>query len=186
MSNTSEGSRSAADTRGKTSAVVMALTIMALGAFVAYDSVTGLTGPGYAQVGPGGFPVIVGIAVLLAGSSLLAPAVRGQWRVTWIDLAPSAGSGPSTASGLSAVSLRGLMLVAAALTLNVVLFAPLGFIAASAVLFACVSVALGSKRFILDVVIGVGLAATIYVVFVEGLGLQLPAGDLWESLPWTR
>ena len=45
----------------------MALAVMALGAFVAYDSVTGLTGPGYAQVGPGVFPVIVGIGLLLAG-----------------------------------------------------------------------------------------------------------------------
>ena len=180
MSNASEGSRSSADTRGRTSAVVMALAVMALGAFVAYDSATGLTGPGYAQVGPGVFPVIVGIGLLLAGAGLLAQAIRRQWRVIWIDLAPAAGSGPSAAS------LRGLMLVATALTLNVVLFAPLGFIAASAVLFACVSAALGSKRFILDIVIGVGLAATIYVVFAKGLSLQLPAGDLWTSLPWTR
>jgi putative tricarboxylic transport membrane protein len=180
MSNASEGSRSSAETLGKTSAVVMALAIMALGAFVSYDSVTGLTGPGYAQVGPGVFPVIVGIALLLAGGGLLAAAMRGQSGVTWIERPPSAGSDPSAAS------LRGLVLVAAALVLNVALFAPLGFIAASAVLFACVSAALGSKRFILDVVIGVGLAATIYIVFVKGLGLQLPAGDLWESLPWTR
>jgi hypothetical protein len=34
--------------------------------------------------------------------------------------------------------------------------------------------------------IGVGLAAAIYLVFTKGLGLQLPAGDLWTSLPWTR
>jgi len=180
MSNASEESRGSAETRGKTSAVVMALAIMALGAFVAYDSATGLTGPGYAQVGPGVFPVIVGVGLLLAGGGLLASAMRSQWGVTWIERPPSTGSDPSTAS------LRGLMLVAAALVLNVVLFAPLGFIAASAVLFACVSAALGSKRFILDVVIGVGLAATIYIVFVKGLGLQLPVGDLWESLPWTR
>ena len=164
----------------------MALAVMALGAFVAYDSVTGLTGPGYAQVGPGVFPVIVGIGLLLAGGGLLAVAIRGQWRVTWMDLAPSAGPGPSATSGPCHASLRSLMLVAAALALNVVLFAPLGFIAASAVLFACVATALGSKRFILDVVIGVGLAAAIYVVFTKGLGLQLPAGDLWTSLPWTR
>ena len=96
MSNVSDEADSA-DTRGKTSAVVMALAVMALGAFVAYDSLTGLTGPGYAQVGPGVFPVIVGIALLLAGGGLLAPAIRGQWRVTWMDLAPSAGSGSSTA-----------------------------------------------------------------------------------------
>ena len=184
MSNVSDEAHGSADTRGKTSAVVMALAIMALGAFVAYDSVTGLTGPGYAQVGPGVFPVIVGIGLLLAGGGLLAQAIRRRWRVTWIDLAPSAGSG--AASGPRNASLRSLMLVAAALALNVVLFAPLGFIAASAVLFACVSAALGSKRFVLDVVIGVGLAAAIYVVFAKGLGLQLPAGDLWTSIPWTR
>jgi putative tricarboxylic transport membrane protein len=180
MSSTSDEAHSSADTRGKTSAVVMALAVMALGAFVAYDSVTGLAGPGYAQVGPGVFPVIIGIGLLLAGGGLLAQAIRVQWRVTWIDLASSAGSGPS------AGSLRGLMLVATALMLNVVLFALLGFIAASAVLFACVSTALGSKRFILDVLIGIGLAAAIYVVFTKGLGLQLPAGDLWKSIPWTR
>jgi putative tricarboxylic transport membrane protein len=180
MSNVTDEARGSANTQGKTSAVVMALAIMVLGAFVAYDSVTGLTGPGYAQVGPGVFPVIVGIALLMAGGGLLVAATRGQWRVTWIERLPSAGPGPTNAS------LRGLILVAAALTLNVVLFAPLGFIAASAVLFACVSAALGSKRFTLDIVIGVGLAATIYVVFTKGLGLQLPAGDLWTSIPWTR
>jgi putative tricarboxylic transport membrane protein len=180
MSAVSDETCSSASTRGKTSAVVMALAIMALGAFVSYDSMTGLMGPGYAQVGPGVFPVIIGIGLLLAGGGLLAQAIRGQWRVSWTDFAPSARSGPS------AGSLRGLMLVAAALTLNVVLFAPLGFIAASAILFACVSTALGSKRLVFDVVIGVGLAAAIYVVFTKGLGLQLPAGDLWTSLPWTR
>lgn len=184
MSNVSDEAHSSADTRGRTSAVVMALAVMALGAFVAYDSMTGLAGPGYAQVGPGVFPVIVGVGLLLAGAGLLAQAIRRQWRVTWVDLLPSIGSDSSARS--SSASLRGVMLVAAALMLNVVLFAPLGFIAASAVLFACVSAALGSKRFVLDVLIGVGLAATIYVVFTKGLGLQLPAGDLWTSIPWTR
>jgi putative tricarboxylic transport membrane protein len=172
MSNISD--EASADTRGKTSAVLMALAVMALGAFVAYDSLTGLTGPGYAEVGPGVFPVIVGVALLLAGGGLLVPAVRGQWRVAWTDPAASAGSS------------RNLMLVGVALALNVVLFAPLGFVPASAVLFACVSAALGSRRFMLDIVIGIGLATAIYFVFSKGLGLQLPAGDLWESLPWTR
>ncbi len=179
MSSASDGAGSSADTRGKTSALVMALAIMALGAFVAYDSVTGLTGPGYAQVGPGVSPVIVGIGLLLAGGGLLLSAIRGRWRVTWADLAPSAGSGSSAAS------LPGLMLVAAALTLNVALFAPLGFIAASAVLFACVSAAFGSRRFVLDAIIGVAFAAAIYVIFVHGLGLSLPAGHLWGML-WKR
>jgi putative tricarboxylic transport membrane protein len=180
MNDVSDEPDDSAGMRGKTSAAAMALTVMALGAFVAYDSMTGLTGPGYAQVGPGVFPVIVGIGLLLAGGGLLAQAIRDQWRVTWLDLTPLAGSASNTSSR------RGLILVAVALILNVLLFAPLGFVAASAALFACVSAALGSKRVVLDVLIGVGLAATIYVVFTKGLGLQLPAGDLWTSIPWTR
>ena len=78
--------------------------------------------------------------------------------------------------------LRNILLVAAALTLNVLLFAPLGFIMASAALFACVSAAFGSRRFALDAIIGIAFAAAICVIFVHGLGLSLPAGDLWGML----
>ena len=87
--------------------------------------------------------------------------------------------------GPSSAPLRNVLLVAAALTLNVLLFAPLGFIAASAVLFTCVSAAFGSRRFVLDAIIGIAFAAAIYVIFVHGLGLSLPAGDLWGML-WKR
>ena len=155
----------------------MALAVMALGAFVAFDTFTGLAGPSYAEVGPGVFPLIVGAALLLAGISLLRQSLRGQWRVAWVERdAAAASPGP----------LRNVVLVAAALTLNVLLFAPLGFIAASAVLFTCVSAAFGSRRFVLDVIVGIAFAAAIYVIFVHGLGLSLPAGDLWESMPWRR
>ena len=156
----------------------MALAVMALGAFVAFDTVTGLAGPSYAEVGPGVFPLIMGIALLLAGLALLVQGLRGEWRVAWVerDLSASASAAP----------LRNVLLVAAALTLNVMLFAPLGFIAASAVLFTCVSAAFGSRRFVLDAAIGIAFAAAIYSIFVHGLGLHLPAGDLWEGVLWRR
>ena len=156
----------------------MALAVMALGAFVAFDTFTGLTGPGYAQVGPGVFPLIVGAAMLLAGLGLLVQSLRGAWRVAWVERGSSAG--------ISAAPLRNVLLVAAALMLNVMLFAPLGFVAASAVLFACVSAAFGSRRFVLDAAIGIAFAAAIYFIFVHGLGLHLPAGDLWEGVLWRR
>ena len=160
------------------SAVVMALAVMALGAFVVFDTANGLTGPGYAQVGPGVFPVIVGAALVLAGVALLVQSLRGYWRVAWVehDASHSAATAP----------LRNVLLIAAALTLNFLLFAPLGFIAASAVLFTCVSAAFGSRRFVLDTAISIAFAAAIYVIFVHGLGLHLPAGALWESLLWRR
>jgi putative tricarboxylic transport membrane protein len=164
--------------RGLASAAAMALAVMALGGFVVFDTATDLTGPGYAQVGPGVFPVIVGIALLLAGLALLVQAIQRHWRVAWAESDPSAQS--------SASERMAVLLVAAALALNVVLFAPLGFIVASAVLFTCVSAAFGSRRFILDTVLGLVFAAAIYVVFVHGLGLGLPAGSLWESVLWKR
>jgi putative tricarboxylic transport membrane protein len=157
----------------------MALAVMALGAFVVFDTATDLTGPGYAQVGPGVFPVIVGVALLLAGVALLVQAMQRLWRVEWVERAPSSTHSPT----IERVS---VLLIAAALALNVLLFMPLGFIAASAVLFACVAAAFGSRRFLLDAAIGIALAAAIHVVFVHGLGLSLPAGDLWESVLWKR
>ena len=164
--------------RRSASAVAMALAVMALGAFVIFDTATGLTGPSYAEVGPGVFPLIVGAALLLAGLGLLLESLRGQWRVAWVERDPS--------NGASSLPLRNVLLVAAALILNVVLFTPLGFIPASAVLFACVSAAFGSRRLVLDAIVGIAFAAAIYMIFVHGLGLHLPAGDLWESMPWKR
>ena len=161
---------------------MLALAVMALGAFVIFDTATDLTGPGYAQVGPGVFPVIIGVALLLAGAGLLVQGLRGRWRVLWVERDDTLPA-HSRAMGNP---LRNLLLVAAALTLNVMLFAPLGFVAASAVLFTCISAAFGSRRFVLDAAIGVAFAGAIYLVFVHGLGLHLPAGSLWEGLPWRR
>lgn len=201
VSDAAESSEGAGARRGA-SAVTMALAVMALGGFVVFDSVTGLTGPGYAQVGPGVFPVIVGVALLLAGLGLLLQGMRGRWRVVWVErsdtssahsrereLLPSAliprlrGGERKNGQG---TPLRNLSLVAAALALNVVLFAPLGFIVASAVLFACVSAAFGSRRFVLDAALGMAFGATIYLVFMHGLGLYLPVGELWEGVLWRR
>jgi putative tricarboxylic transport membrane protein len=178
MSDASEGSGVPAPARHSSSAAAMALAVMVLGAFVVFDTATGLTGPGYAQVGPVVFPVIVGAALLLAGLGLLLQSMRGRWRVSWVERDPSAMT--------SATPLRNVLLVAAALTLNVMLFAPLGFIVASAVLFICVAAAFGSRRFLLDAAIGIAFAAAIYFVFVHGLGLHLPAGSLWEGVLWRH
>jgi putative tricarboxylic transport membrane protein len=173
MTDLPDRSSEPADARRNASAVAMALAVMALGAFVAFDTFTGLAGPSYAEVGPGVFPLIVGAALLLAGLGLLLQSLRGQWRVAWVE------------RDISTEPLRSVVVVAAALALNVLLFAPLGFVAASAVLFACVSAAFGSRRFVLDAIIGIAFAAAIYVIFVHGLGLSLPAGDLW-GMPWKR
>src|SRR5262245_32884634 len=112
MTDLSNRSSEGAGAPRNASAIAMALAVMALGAFVAFDTATGLAGPSYAEVGPGVFPLIVGAALLLAGLGLLLQSLRGQWHVAWVERDAPAGT-PSSGS------LRNLLLVAAALTLNV-------------------------------------------------------------------
>jgi putative tricarboxylic transport membrane protein len=191
--------------------LILALAVVAAGVFVMFEAVTGPGNPGYAEVGPGVIPGVIGGVLSLAGLALLVQAVRGQWQVVWFERFPiletpdassahPRGSGnpeaaPSelTALGprlrgderISREPLRNVLLIAAALLLDVVLLAPLGFIVASAVLFALVATAFGSRRIVLDAALGLAFSGAIYFVFVYGLGLSLPVGSVWGSLPWT-
>ena len=158
------------------SALALALAIIAAGGFVIFEAVTGPGNPGYAEVGPGVIPGIVGGTLSFVGLALLVQAVRGQWQVVWFDRESTTGPLPAP--------LRNVLLVAAALILDVALIAPFGFIVASAVLFTLVAAAFGSRRFVLDAALGLAFGGAIYLVFVHGLGLSLPVGSVWGSLPW--
>jgi putative tricarboxylic transport membrane protein len=46
------------------------------------------------------------------------------------------------------------------------------------VLFAWAAIAMGSRRYARDIVIGILLATVLFIVFNRGLGLSLPAGIL--------
>jgi putative tricarboxylic transport membrane protein len=158
----------------------LALSVAALGIYVAYEGATGADNPGYAEVGPGAFPAAVGIALVIAGLLLLAQGVRGQWRVLWIERDAQADN------RFFPAPLRNVLLVAAALVFDVILMPSLGFVAASAAMFALVAAAFGSRRFILDAALGLTFGTAIHLVFVHGLGLHLPVGTIWEGILWTR
>jgi putative tricarboxylic transport membrane protein len=73
---------------------------------------------------------------------------------------------------------RTIGLLALALIAYLLLIERAGFVIASAVLFVGAAYAMGSRRFVRDIVIGVLLALALYVLFNRGLGLDLPAGVL--------
>lgn len=158
--------------RPRRSAITVALAAIGLGGFVIHQALTGPDAQSYATVGPGVFPLIVGCGLVLVGIGLMSQALRGAWRVTWMQ-ADDASPRPK------------LLLVAAALLLDVALLQPLGFVLASSVLFVCVTRAFGSRRLALDAPIGLLFTGTIYLIFTRGLGVSLPPGRIWESLPWT-
>ena len=147
--------------------LAVAAGVAAIGAFVLGGSFYLPTGGGYAQVGPGVVPRIVGVLLIAAGILLIREALTGGFR--GVDEADEAqlpmhwGFFAWASGGIIAYGL---------------IIEHLGFIVASTVLFVMVARAFQSRRWALNVVVGLVLAAAIYAIFRYGLGLMLPAGIL--------
>jgi len=163
------------------SASIVGLAFIALGGFVLQQALTGADAQIYAQVGPGVFPTIVGVGLVLIGLGLVVQAARGHWQVVWTQRDGDTAQAAPAPSPLAKV-----LLVVVGLVADVMLMSPLGFVAASTALFACVTRAFGSTRLVIDTIAGVIFAGLIFAIFTRGLGLFLPVGSVWESFAWTR
>jgi putative tricarboxylic transport membrane protein len=147
--------------------LALATGVAAIGAAVLWGSFNLPTGGGYAQVGPGVVPRIVGSGLLFLGILLLREALTGGFRgvdeeaerhlpMDWAAFAWVSG-------GILAYGL---------------LVEILGFIFASTILFVMVARGFHSRRYVLNAVSGLILAVAIYAIFNYGLGLTLPPGIL--------
>ena len=153
--------------RGPGGQLAVAAGVLALGGLVTWGSFHLPTGGGYAQVGPGVVPRIVGIGILVLGAWLLREALGGGFpgideaaeaRVPmhWVSFAWVSGG----------IVAYGLLIERA------------GFILASTLLFVMVARGFSSRRWWLNTLSGVVLAIAVYAIFTHGLGLMLPAGVL--------
>jgi len=147
-------------------------------------------------------PVGLVVAVLL----LVAAAII-FWDTSQLTISSTYGLGPKTvpnviatgllllAAGNVAIALRRdfparehadptalLLILGGLVALMALIAAGGGFIAATAILFACTSAAFGRRAFLADLAIGFALGAVIYLVFVKLLTLGLPAGPLERLL----
>jgi putative tricarboxylic transport membrane protein len=147
--------------------VAVAAGVAAIGAAVLWGSFYLPTSGGYAQVGPGVMPRVVGTVILLLGGLLLREALTGGFRgvdeeaevhlpMDWVAFAWVSG-------GIIAYG---------------VLVEPLGFIFASTILFVMVARGFNSRRWLMNAITGLILAAFVFAIFNYGLGLTLPAGIL--------
>ncbi len=143
--------------------VLLGLGVAALGAFIAVETSQLTVAPLYAKVGPGVIPSLVAGGLILFGLLFAVSAVRRQ--------APPPR--PAEASDWRALVVIGIGLVA-----QMLLIERAGFVVAAAVLFVCVAYGFGSRRYLLDAVIAILLAAIVYVGFTRGLDLPLPPGVL--------
>lgn len=147
--------------------VAVAAGVAVIGALVLWGSFYLPTGGGYAQVGPGVVPRIVGTLTLFLGALLLREAFTGGFRgvdeeaeihlpMDWIAFAWVSGG----------IIGYGLLIEHA------------GFILASTLLFVLVARGFNSRRWVLNAVVGLILAIVVFAIFNYGLGLTLPAGVL--------
>jgi len=149
---------------------IVCAVLTLVGVFLIYDALS-LAG-GFAKVDPVGpkfFPLVIGSALLVTAVILGVAIARGS--VGEADAGEDID--PDAPSDWRTVGLLFAMFVA-----TIVLVEPLGWAITGALLFAGSATILGSKRYVLNIVIGVVLSVGSFYAFYSGLGIPLPAGIL--------
>jgi putative tricarboxylic transport membrane protein len=150
--------------------LALALGAVLFGLLVIWQTTQIRVAPIYSTVGPRTIPYIVGAGLALTGLWLAFEALTGR---------TTAGSAESEDVDVSLpTDWRTIGLLTLALIAYLLLLESAGFVIASAALFIGAAYAMGSRRYVRDVVIGVLLAVALYLLFDRGLGLDLPAGVL--------
>jgi putative tricarboxylic transport membrane protein len=149
---------------------IVCAVLTLVGVFLIYDALS-LAG-GFAKVDPVGpkfFPLVIGSALLVTAVILGVAIARGS--VGEADAGEDID--PDAPSDWRTVGLLVAMFVA-----TIVLVEPLGWAITGALLFAGSATILGSKRYVLNIVLGVVLSVGSFYAFYSGLGIPLPAGIL--------
>lgn len=144
-------------------AISVAVVALALFVFVELPSIP--ADGGYSAVGPRFAPMLVGIGLLVIGLLLLRQALAGGWR----DMPPPPDE-PLHAPSFG--------WIAGGLAVQMAIIALIGFTIASTLLFVAVARGFGSRRLAHDAIVGVVLAAAVFLFFTRVLGLSLPASPL--------
>jgi putative tricarboxylic transport membrane protein len=144
---------------------IISFALIALGAYVVYETQSIAETQGFAQVGPRLFPYLIGTGLTLCGAVLGWHAVSGGWRNVPLDQ-----------EGHDAPDWMAFVIISAGVILHMVLIGWAGFIIASTLLFVFIARGFGSRRLARDLGIAVALSVVVFFLFTQGLGLNLPAG----------
>jgi putative tricarboxylic transport membrane protein len=141
-------------------AFVIALLLAALGALLIWEGTRIPVKAGYAGVGSGDVPRIIGACLIGLALWTAIAALRGA-----AEPRPPQRIPP-------------LLWIIAGLGLQLILLHTAGFSIASGVLFACTAAAFGKRQLYLTLPIGIGFALATYGIFDGLLKLNLPGGPL--------
>lgn len=118
-----------------------------------------------ATIGPAFFPLLIAVGLAVNAAALFCQALRGKvLEEQWLkhDITP-------------------VLIVLAGLIVQMALLTTTGWIVATTLLFATVARAFGSRRVVLDLLIGFVLSAASFYIFNEVLGLSLPQGWILDT-----
>ena len=139
--------------------------LLCMGLFIGIE--TSLLGrsPSYAVVGPRVFPSVIAAGLVVIGLLELRAAFAGA----------------AADEAAMPVDTRAVVLIAAAIALEILALPWLGWIPAAVLLFALVSRAFGERRWAWSLAIGISLAVLSFATFNVVLGLNLPVGRVIEA-----
>ena len=146
---------------------LIGLGLLACAAVVLWQTLSIPVSPLYSKVGPTVFPYMTTAGLVVLAVLLMVAAVRGGWQPDEEKETPT--------------DWKALAFVAAGLIANVLLIQPLGFTAASVVMFVLVCFGFGSRHPLRDMLIALVLALAAYFGFARALGVNIGAG-LIENL----
>ena len=144
---------------------------LALGALIIVGATMISTEAGYGGVGPNFLPWVVGVALVLSGGFLVYEARSGGFREMEAPSGAPRGDWP------------GFAWVSAGILLNALLITTLGFILSCALCFVLTvrgfthaegRLDLSPRAWLVDAAIGFAIAAPVYWMFTQLLGINLP------------
>jgi putative tricarboxylic transport membrane protein len=138
------------------------LGLLACAAVVFWQTRAIPVSPMYSKVGPTVFPYMTVAGLALLAVLLIVAAARGGWQPEEEKATPT--------------DWQAMGFVVAGLVANVALIQPLGFTAASVIMFVLVCFGFGSRHPLRDVLIALILALAAYFGFARALGVNIGAG----------
>ncbi len=147
---------------------LIGIGLLVCAGLMCWQTATMPVSPMYSKVGPTVFPYMTAAGLVVLAALLFVQALRGGWqpddekevRIDWIAVA----------------------FVAAGLLANVLLIRPLGFTAASVILFVLVAHGFGSRQPIRNALIGLVLSLAAYFGFAKALGVNIGAGVIERAV----
>lgn len=153
------------------SELLIAAGVIAIGIIILVETQQIRVVRAMSQVSPRAIPQIVGTGLVLAG-------LWYAWDIWRKPNVLTAGEDDEDVDIDAPTNWGILFWISVGLLVFAVLIRPAGFIIASAILFTVSSTAMGSRKIILNAVIGLVLGAIVFFVFDGWLGVRLPDGIL--------